>query len=159
MYGCHRNCELLKPSRLLQRLHAVYRHERRYEPSVQYHDASLFNTAIAEHVAGLSPFARQRHKPIVRFVERVLNWCDWHDAIMKSPGQAALFDFLYKFYRRNRRAGLYPLPYNMLKKANDRYEELLPWLESIGFLVPAPFKYSNILGICRYYRVDRYKFT
>ena len=102
-----------------------------------------------------SSFAPQRNKPIERFLYALLDWCDWHDAIIKNPKLTALFDYLYPYYRVNRKAGFYPLPKYFLEKANCRYYEIMKWLKQIGFLENAPFKYVPNNGICKYYKVNK----
>ena len=69
-----------------------------------------------------------------------------------------VFDYLYTYYRKNRRAGLYPLPYSKLRKFHNRYNEIVPWLCSIGFLEDSDNGYSTNLHVCRYYRINRKRF-
>jgi hypothetical protein len=113
---------------------------------------------VAEHLVELSPFAVQRRKPIRRFIMAMLKWANWHDEVFADNRQTALFDFLYPYYRKNRREGYYPLPKSVLRKWNGHHEELMPWLERIGFLTPAPYGYSSLLGISRYYAINREPF-
>lgn len=145
------------PRRLLQRIHCEYR-KNPYSPKPKAVQVGLFNSTIAERLAAIHPFAKQRTQPIYRFVERILFWADWHDEIIKDPARTAVFDYLYTYYRKNRKAGYYPLPFTILKKANSHYESIMTWLEKVGFIEPAPFTYSKRLHICRYYSFDRARF-
>ncbi len=174
--------DLRSPKRLEQRIRCEYRHNA-YQPQPRIVQGSLFNAQIAEDLAARQPWAAQRRQPVRRFVEGILRWADWQDEIWENKAQLALFDYLYPFYRVNRRAGFYPLPQSYLQKQHHRYNELLPWLCSEGFLSPlvlgSPFasgssakpqktvvkyvsavlpprgSYSTVLGVCKYYRIER----
>lgn len=145
------------PNRLLQRIRCEYR-KNPYSPKIKVVQPSLFNQTIVSILAEHQPFAKQRTEPVRRFVERILLWADFHDGILEDPGRTAIFDYLFTYYRKNRREGYYPLSYNLLKKANSHYETLMPWLTEAGFLDPAPYRYSERLHICRYYRINRARF-
>jgi len=151
--------ELRDARRLQQRIECEYRRNRDYTPKAREIQGSLFNAMIAERVALVHPFARQRTKPLQRFVTRILEWCDWHDEIITNPGQTAFFDYLYPYYRKNRREGLYPLPKSLLFKANERYRQLMPWLEQRGLIEASNYPYVPGQGICRYYRVEPGRFV
>lgn len=144
-----------KPRRLLQRICSEYKRNPYNPQPRQEVQLSLFNQFIVDELSSRHPFARQRTQPVRRFIEKILLWADWHDDILQDPGKTAVFDYLYRYYRKNRRAGYYPLPRSLLKKTNSHYETLMPWLESEGFIEPAPYKYSAMQNICRYYKVHR----
>ena len=97
-------------------------------------EVSLFNQAIIEDLIAVSPFAKQREKPLRRFLGKLLNWCDWHDDLLQDKAQLAVFDWYYKYYRKNRKEGYYPLPYTQLRSWNGHYNEITNWLLKIGFL-------------------------
>lgn len=143
-----------KPGRLLQRIRSEYRGNP-YTPQPREVQLGLFNGYVVGELVARHPFARQRTAPIRRFLDRVLLWCDWHDDILQDRGRTAVFDYLFTYYRKNRRAGYYPLPYTFLRKANSQYASLMPWLQAEGFIEPAPYGYSTILNVCKYYKVQR----
>jgi len=152
--------DLRNQRRLRQRVESEYRSNQweRIEapPEVQ---PGLWDAAIVDNVAKHHPFSRQRTGPVRRFVSKLIAWCAWHDQVLESPGQVAYFDFLYPYYRKNRREGLYPLPRSVLHKWNDRWYQLLPWLCEIGLLERSWYQYSADLHICRYYQVHRERFS
>lgn len=145
------------PQRLLQRIHCEYR-KNPYTPKIRIVQPSLFNQAIAFTLSEIHPFAKQRTKPIQRFIEKILLWADFHDDVFSNPGHTAIFDYLFTYYRKNRREGYYPLSRAYMRKANKRYNELVLWLIEAGFLELSPYKYSEQLHICKYYRIDRARF-
>ncbi len=150
------NGELKNPRRLEQRIRPYYRKSNERiitAPKIEQFN-SLYKSLVDELIRQ-SPFAPQRNKPIERFVYALLNWCDWHDEIIKNPKLTGSFDYLYPYYRLNRKAGFYPLPKNFLEKVNSRYYEIMKWLKQIGFLKNAPYKYVPKNGICKYYRVNK----
>ncbi len=145
--------ELTKPSRLEQRVDSYYRKDYDHIPKPQALQLNLLHKPLIEGLVKQSPFAKQRDKVIERFLYSLLNWCSWHDEIIKNPKQTTYFDYLYPWYRKNRKAGYYPLPKTFLKRSNQRYFEIMAWLQEIGFIINAPFKYLPKGGICKYYRV------
>ncbi len=146
--------ELTKPKRLAQRIYSYYQKDYdNYVPQPQVQQLNLLHKPLIDSLVEQSPFAKQRDKPIECFLYSLLNWCSWHDEIIKNPKQTAYFDYLFPWYRKNRKAGYYPLPFTFLRKSNFRYFEIMAWLQEIGFIVNAPFKYLPGGGICKYYRV------
>jgi hypothetical protein len=139
---------------ILSKLQCTYKKNAR-EFIRKPHEVSLFNEAIIETLVEKSPFAKQRNKPIRRFLTALLSWCDWQDDIYEDKPQLAMWDWYYRFYRKNRKEGYYPLPYASLKKWNSQYNELVDWLIAIDFLETSPYQPSKNLGICKYYRVKR----
>jgi hypothetical protein len=118
-------------------------------------EISLFNQTIIEDLIAVSPFAKQREKPLRRFLWELLAWCDWNDDVLKDKPLTAVFDYYYKYYRKNRKEGYYPLPYTQLRKWNGHYNEIMQWLLKIGFLEASPYQYSKLLSVCKYYRLKR----
>lgn len=148
--------ELTNLRRLEQRIRPYYRNNNQRIISVpKIKQINPSYKPLVDRLIGKSTFATQRNKPLERFLYTLLNWCDWHDEIIKLPKLTATFDYLYPYYRVNRKAGFYPLPKNFLEKANSRYYEIIKWLILIGFLANAPFKYVPKNGICKYYKVNK----
>lgn len=147
--------ELTNGRRLMQRIHAEYRKNAGYHPEPRAVQLDWLTEDLADRIATIQPWARQRQKPVRRFVAELLYWCSWHDEILKDRGQAALFDYLYPYYRKNRKEGYYPLPFTALRRWSRRYNEFTRWLREIGFLDPAPYPYVPGVGICRYYQVKK----
>jgi len=118
---------------------------------------SLFDNPLIDDLIEASPFAKQRELPLRRFLTELLSWCDWHDSITTDKAQLAVFDWLYPYYRKNRKEGLYPLPYNQLKQWNGHYTEILDWLKDINIIKESEYTYSKNRGICKYYWINRLK--
>lgn len=150
--------ELNNYHRLRKRMEGVYRAPERYSRPRDI-QPGLFDAAIVDGVMDRITWKSraqrgQRFQPIRRFVAGLVDIKVWHDCMMTDPGQIALMDYLYKFYRKNRREGYYPLPQTALVKLNDRYNEVMAILESSGIITPSPYQYSARLGICKYYRLN-----
>ncbi len=146
--------ELTKPLRLEQRIRSYYRKDyNNYVPQPQVLQLNLLHKSLVDDLVKQSPFAKQRDKVIESFLYSLLNWCAWHDEIIKDHKKTAYFDYLYPWYRKNRKAGYYPLPKTFLQRSNQRYFEIMTWLQEVGFIINAPFKYLPKGGICKYYRV------
>ena len=146
--------ELTKPLRLEQRIRSYYRKDyNNYVPQPQVLQLNLLHKFLVDDLVKQSPFAKQRDKVIESFLYSLLNWCAWHDEIIKDHKKTAYFDYLYPWYRKNRKAGYYPLPKTFLQRSNQRYFEIMTWLQEVGFIINAPFKYLPKGGICKYYRV------
>lgn len=147
--------ELTNPKRLEQRVRSYYRKDyKNYIPEPQVQQLNLLHRPLVEELVNQSPWTYQRDKAIETFLYSLLNWCSWHDEIIQNPKQTAYFDYLYPWYRKNRKAGYYPLPQTFLVKSNQRYFNIMKWLQEIGFISSAPFKYLPKGGICKYYRVN-----
>jgi hypothetical protein len=144
--------ELKDERRLRQRVKSVYSKTWKAPEKAKAAQPELLDAPLIDTLAALSPFARQRDKPIRRFLQAVLQYRGYHDSVMTDPKTRGYYNYLYPYYLKNRREGYYPLPYVFLVKANGQYESLMPWLISIGWIEPAPYQYSNLLGICKYYR-------
>jgi len=147
------------PDRLEQRVRSFYKTSRNdFVITPRAQQLSFYNDALVRELVRLSPFSNQRETHIKRFLEKVMFWCDWHDDILQNSCYTSYFDYLYPFYRLNRKRGYYPIPSSVLKKANSHYPSIIRWLIDIGFLEPAPFKYSPNGGICKYYKINREMF-
>lgn len=148
--------ELRDPRRLEQRVRSYYKRDYSFIlPTPRIQQLNLLHKPLVDELVSQSPFAKQRDKPIERFLYSILNWTEWHDEIIQDAKKTAYFDYLYPWYRKNRRAGFYPLPSAVLRKANFDYFNLMPWLQETGFLTEAPFKYKPGYGICKYYKVRK----
>lgn len=152
------NGDLRDPQRLKKRIESSFKNIK-YKPKPREIQNSLFNQVIIDSLVEIQPFAKQREKPIERFIGKVLSWADWHDEIIRNSGKTAFFDYLYPYYRKNRKAGLYPLPSNYFKKQNFRYYELFDWLIDTGFIERSGFNYSTWYSQCKYYRILRDKYV
>lgn len=118
-------------------------------------EVDMFDSLLIEKLVDAQPFSRQRQEPVRRFLRGLFRWFSYHDTIWKDKDELANWDYFYRYYRNNRKNGYYPLPKTFLLKQNDYYYDILRWLKQVGFLTPAPFKYSANLNICKYYKVDR----
>lgn len=118
-------------------------------------ELDMFDALLVEKLIDAHPFAKQRTKPIQRFLEGLCRWFSWHDSIYKNKDELSRWDYFYTFYRENRKQGYYPLPRSFMVKLDHRYYELVKWLKDVGFLIKAPFEYSAEAHICRYYKIDR----
>lgn len=121
---------------------------------------TAFQTELgdADLIASLVTICPQKlRKRATILLERLLAWQRWQDSIFADPAAVSVQDFLYRYYRHNRRRGLYPLPSSMLKRWGGfrYYREIIDWLESVGVLSASEgFDYSSFLGVCRYYRIQ-----
>jgi hypothetical protein len=131
-----------------------------------------FNFADLEFIESLvekHPFAKQRTKSVKLFLERFVYWLRWHDEIVNDKQQLAVFDYIYTYYRQNRKSGLYPLPHTTMEKWNKRYYEIFNWLKEIKVIQDSglPYKFINKKNlalsqtanpkheqICKYYKVN-----
>lgn len=147
--------ELTNYHRLRQRMSSVFRANIEITTKDRDIEPSLWDAMLIEAILRGAPFVKQRIKPLRRFIEGILNWCNYQDDILNNPAELAVWDYLYKNYRFNRLQGLYPLPASLLRKLNFRYFEFLPYLEKTAFLQPSHFNYSTRLGICKHFFVER----
>ena len=145
-----------KPGRLLQRITSYYqRPTPPLRPTANQIDLS---NPLIDALVTLSRFSRQRENAIRRFLGELLRWIELQDTIAASVGDLSHADYLYPYYRKNRQEGYYPLPCSLMRKWNDRYNQLVDWLCEISFLEPAPYKYVPEKGICKYYSVHPTRF-
>lgn len=162
--------ELTNEHRLKNRMESLYYGytENGYAEEHRKHvtvEPGLFDSAIIEHLMQGSPFARQREKPLRRFLVGLFDWINYQDAILEDPASMALWNYLYPYHRHNVRRGYFPFPSSMLKGLNGQYETIIRYLLDTGFLGPAPFKYQVggrnrdktglQAGVCKHYTVNR----
>jgi len=96
-----------------------------------------------------------------RFLSELIGWSDFNDEIYNNKKTLCIWDYLYTYYRKNMKAGYYPLPSNLLekwKKTKQGYKEILKVLSIIGLIEAAPYKYSKRLNICKYYKIKTERF-
>lgn len=160
--SCGYSGQLSKPDALVRWVAFEYRKNSDYfhaKPERDTYTPSLFESVTLEYLVSVHPWARQRTRGVRRVVEGILRWKAYQDEIWKQPEQVATWDYLYRFYRYNRKRGFYPLPFAMLRRWNFRYYELTAWLCEVGLLEAAPFGYSADLNVCRYFRIcpDRFE--
>lgn len=163
--------ELENEHRLRQRLATLYRgmtdrgaHNDAIRARLKI-EPGLWDAAICEALAKQAPFAKQREKPLFRFLSGLFDWLNYQDAIQADPAAMAVWSYLYPYYRHNTRNGWYPFPSSVLNDLNSRYYNVLPYLIDAGFLTPAPFKYQVAgrtrdgdgwqAGVCKHYAVNR----
>jgi hypothetical protein len=149
--------ELNNPHRVKQRIASIYRNKKIKKEIIPRCDNlqyQLFDDVRIDQLMERDfPFSNQRIQPVRYFLQRLFWWAEWHDQIKNDCVLITYFDYMYPWYRKNRKEGLYPLPSNCLKKWNSHYTSIIDWLIKIGFLEPAPYKYSPDAGICQYYRI------
>ena len=142
--------------RLVQRLESYYRRPAsEFVPEPDDLQPEVFEEAIVADLVRISPFGVQRNEPIRRFLRCLLTWLNWHDSIGRDAARTTWMDSVYPYYRKNRREGFYPLPSSKLRQWNDRYNQLMDWLQHVEFLAPAPYPYVPVQGVCKYYDVNR----
>lgn len=150
--------DLRNPKRLKQRIKAEYKKNADFVPVPRSPEKGIFTDTIIDNIVSLSPFAPQRNQPIRRFLSNLLSWKAYQDSILNDKRELAIWDYLYPYYRGNRKEGLYPLPKSLLRRWNDRYNELLPFMKKIGLLKASIYCYSKNLHICKYYKINDEKF-
>lgn len=155
--SCGYSGPLSKPDALSRWVGLEYRKNADYyfhaKPERDTYTPSLFESIAADYLVSVHPWARQRTRGVRRVVEGILRWKAYQDEIWRQPEHVATWDYLYRYYRHNRKRSFYPLPFAMLRRLNFRYYELVDWLCEMGLLEAAPFGYSADLNVCRYYRI------
>ena len=156
-YGYSKNkADAISLKNIRKRLECTYKkNNNQYIPQPKDREQDLFDEPLVNDLIAKSIFAKQREKKLRYFLGELLAWCTFHDNVMKDPKQAAIFDWYYKYYRKNRKEGYYPLPTSKLKAWNSQYNSIIKWLLSIGFLEESPYHYSTLLNTCKYYKVHR----
>jgi len=165
--------DLINEKRLVQRIKSEYKNNE-YVPKNFSRTPNLFANMIAENVIAEIQ-ARQlliyvpptlklskqqkagityKCKTIKKVVVNITNWGDFQDEIFANKSELAIWDYMYPFYRNNRKQGLYPLPALMMQRWNKRYYEILNILIDIDFLRPSGYKYNPKMNICKYYWID-----
>jgi hypothetical protein len=97
-------------------------------------------------------------KSIEKFLLKLIAWVEYQDDIYANKKNLAVWDFMYTYYRKNRKEGFYPLPNTLLNKWNTRYYTIIDFLKAIDFIVESGYQYSKQLNICKYYTVNINKF-
>lgn len=141
----------LTTQRLEQRIRSFYK--KKIQPKIRASTLDLFDNPLIDDIVALSPFAKQREKPLRRFLSKILSCVNYHNSLSQEERQHWIYT--YNYYTAFRRQGYYPFPYSLLREWNHRYFELLPFLVSIGFLIPSPFNYSTDSNYCKHYAVNR----
>lgn len=100
-----------------------------------------------------------KREGIRELVAGIVNWRGHIDMVKASPTTRASYNYVYPYFLKNTHEGYYPLPNSVLRKADLNYNRFMPFLESIGFLEPAPYPYVPNAGICRYYRINSERFV
>lgn len=162
--------ELENENRLRQRMASLYRGIEKNgflntERARLQIEPGLFDEALIAGIVKQAPFAKQREKPLFRFMRGLFDWLNYQDAVMADPGSLAVWNYLYPYHRHNLRHGWYPFPSSLLNRLNGHYETIMPYLVDAGFLTPAPFKYQIAGrtkdgkgwqgGVCKHYAVNR----
>lgn len=141
-----------KPKRLWQKLSSFYSKEL---PQPEYiRQPDMFYNEVIEDIIKLSPFAKQRQKPLRRFLTELFYWKSYHDRIKnEDPGRAAELNYLYPYYIKARKEGYYPLPSSLLRQWNIQYDTIISFLLSLGILEASPYNYSTVLHTCKHYKI------
>ena len=158
------------PKRLWQKIECEYHHNPKPEPEKGYSQKLIFDESIIRHLAELQPWAAQRKRHVEHFVSKILWARNLHTDMLKDKPTMAFMTYKYiPFYKKNVEAGYIPLSSAFLRNANFRYEQLMAWLQDLGFIEPWTFEYeqggakrtaqfSHKLGLCKFYRVNEEPF-
>lgn len=149
---------LINYRELSRRVKSEYVNNQSFIPKKIEVDPNLFDNIIVNNIIKRSPFTYRRDKALKQFIFKLLHWIDFQDEILKDKKQLSLWDYMYPYYRKNRNEGLYPLPFNLMRKWNHRYFEILDFLLSIGLLENSNYKYNPMFNICKYYKVKTESF-
>ena len=104
--------------------------------------------------SSISCYQSRKANTLYKFVKEILYWIDYQDLIFKNKEELAIWDFMYKYYRKNRREGFYPLTYKQLRKWYKRYNEFMEFLKKIGFIRESGYQYNPSMNICKYYEIN-----
>lgn len=147
------------PRRLTERLKSSYRNL----PLKGYADLHVplvpvtlgfYTLDLIERLVTASPFQRQARPRLREYITGILRWKAYQDQVLADPHALAAMDAIYRYYRKNRKAGLYPLPRSLMRLwGGAHYNKRLAWFKEIGFLVESEVGYSDLLGVCKYYRI------
>jgi hypothetical protein len=165
--------ELLSFKRLIQRITSFYRKapQTRFTqaPAVREQE-DLFTEYLAGVLALLlhaptetrqqkAALTRKRGtvKKAVVFLE---GWLAYLREVIGNKRWLEMWDYLYPYFKKNTKAGYYPIPSTLFRGSMlEHYERwLLPFFLEVGYLERFPHSYSNIYGICYYYRVNSERF-
>jgi hypothetical protein len=165
--------ELLSFKRLIQRITSFYRKvpQTRFTqaPAVREQE-DLFTGYLAGVLALLlhapvetrqqkAALTRKRGtvKKAVAFLE---GWLAYLREVIENKRWLEMWDYLYPYFKKNTKAGYYPVPSTLFRGSMlEHYERwLLPFFLEVGYLERLPHSYSNLYGICYYYRVNSDRF-
>jgi DNA-binding MarR family transcriptional regulator len=165
--------ELLSFKRLIQRITSFYRKipQTRFTqaPAVQEQE-DLFTEHLAQILALLlqaptetrqqkAALTRKRAtvKKAVVFLE---GWLAYLRDVIGNKRWLEMWDYLYPYFKKNTKAGYYPIPSTLFRGSMlEHYERwLLPFFLEAGYLERFPHPYSNLYGICYYYRINSDRF-
>ena len=137
--------------------------------------ATLGDSLVAAEIVKRLPFAPQRNRPIERFIMALLATDRYHRGLVierNNLSDLALWKWLYRHYERSVRRGYIPLPYEYLRKLNNRYNDIIPWLVELGFMQPldvsggrtkrGSYRAANLgaeHAYCRHYRINAQPFS
>jgi hypothetical protein len=165
--------ELLTFRRLLQRVKSFYRHTpqtRFTQAPARREQEDLFTGHLAQVLAGLlqSPTETRQQKTALTRKRRTVKkavvflegWLAYLRDVVVNKRFLEMWDYLYPYFKKNTKDGYYPISRNLFKgKMLEHYERwLLPFFCEIGYLERLPHTYSNIYGICYYYRINGDRF-
>ena len=131
--------DLRNERRLKQRIKCEYKNNEFFVPIKKSKTENIFTDVITKNILKLSPFGYQRNNAIKKFITKLLSWVDYQDEIFANKKELAIWDYLYPYYRKLRKARSYPLPALMMRKWNFRYHELIKFFININFLIPIDF--------------------
>ena len=165
--------ELLSFKRLIQRITSFYRKvpQTRFTqaPTVREQE-DLFTEYLAGVLAALlhaptetrqqkAALTRKRGtvKKAVVFLE---GWLAYLRDVIANKRWLEMWDYLYPYFKKNTKAGYYPIPSTLFRGSMlEHYERwLLPFFLEVGYLERFPHRYSNLYGICYYYRINSDRF-
>jgi hypothetical protein len=163
--------ELRNERRLLQRVRSFYRTEpaTRFNRVERPAEVGLFTLEVARNVAGRlagpveTNFQRsgltKRRNTVRKAVIALEQWSLYVREVRLNKGVAAVWDYLYPYFRKNTKEGYAPVPRNLWKSLHEHYEAwLLPFLEEVGYVERSPYPYSSVYGICYYYKMHEDRF-
>ena len=156
--------DLRDEKRIQHRFSAIYRHKMSYIPQPRVGYCYIVDEIVINKLVIISPFAKQRNIPLKHFLTELFIWCNYIENLKKDPVMYTYMCEKYPFFRKNTRAGYYPLPSVLLRGWNWDYFSILGWLLDVGFLKPLNSSdsvrgaYSNTLHSCKYYAITREEF-
>jgi len=157
--------ELLNPNRLKQRIKSSYQNLSKkglysiWQPRLQK-ELEITDIIFIENLIKIQPFARQRIKHIRNFLENLCRWVNYQDAIFQDKEEFAWWSWVQQpKYAACRNAGLYPLPSEMMRAWNYRYNQIIDLLcdqgvleKKTGYWHDKDYRQNNY---CRYFKINR----
>lgn len=102
---------------------------------------------------------RQARESIKVLVSGIIEWRDFVQDMYKDPLERSKCNYLYPYFSKNIGDGFFPVPQSVLNRINHNYNRYFDYLQEIGFLEKAPYKYVPGAGICNYYRINSDNFA